>query len=378
MKSLATQPLIRVSCMNKGEKIGLVAYSDLIVHDKDNTIVALRIGGYPEAVQGMSDIIIAGCDLELQGSRTTIKVTTKGHKNYARRLSHDGVYAEGMHYLKDDVPNTIMLGDDESEGTKVALKKNLYFFCNNEDELFSELDRKLAVPLIPEFKDYFLSELQARNILQKLKVYSLGRQFEAWHMNITEDETEVAQVLEDGLKSGQITIPGDQKGNLAIFKDISTFTQYLQEFGSLIADRIKKCFPPRFNPAEETVSPEIKEVNDCVRQHAGYSLFDAQLGAAEALKRQLESDKMALLVAECGTGKTKIGSTALYAYQHSNPKRRVYDKAFNVVICPSHITGKWVREIHETIPNSYARHVTTMAEVDALYTYYQQKAKTVY
>ncbi len=72
----------------------------------------------------------------------------------------------------------------------------------------------------------------------------------------------------------------------------------------MIADRIKKCFPPRFNPAEETVAPEITEINDCVREHAGYSLFDAQLGAAEALKRQLETDKMALLVAECGTGKT--------------------------------------------------------------------------
>lgn len=65
---------------------------------------------------------------------------------------------------------------------------------------------------------------------------------------------------------------------------------------------------------------------------------------------------MALLVAECGTGKTKIGSAPLYAYQHSNPKRKTYNKPFNVVICPSHITGKWVREIHETIPNSAAMH----------------------
>ena len=72
-------------------------------------------------------------------------------------------HAEGMHYLKDDVPNTIMLGDDESGGTKVAVKKNLYFFCNNQDELFAELDRKLSIPLIPEFKDYFISELQDRN-----------------------------------------------------------------------------------------------------------------------------------------------------------------------------------------------------------------------
>ena len=154
---MATQPLIKVSCISKGEKIGLTNYSDLVVFDKDKTIVALRFGGYPESVQAMSDIVVTGCDLELQGARETLKLNTKGQKKYERRFSHDGVYAEGMHYLKDDVPNTIMLGDDESGGTKVAVKKNLYFFCNNQDELFTELDRKLSIPLIPEFKDYFIT-----------------------------------------------------------------------------------------------------------------------------------------------------------------------------------------------------------------------------
>lgn len=375
---MATEPLIKVSCISKGEKIGITNYSDLVVFDKDKTIVALRFGGYPESVQAMSDIVITGCDLELQGARETLKLNSKGQKRYERRLSHDGIYAEGMHYLKDDVPNTIMLGDDESDGTKVAVKKNLYFFCKDKDELFAELDRKLSIPLIPEFKDHFISELQNRDILERLTVYSLGRKFEAWHMEISEDEKEVAAVLEDGLKTGKITIPGTHNGNNAVFENIVTFTQYLQEFGTMIADRIKRCFPPRFNPAEETVSPEISEVNDCVRANAGYSLFDAQLGAAEALKRQLETDKMALLVAECGTGKTKIGSAALYAYQHGNPKRKAYNKAFNVVICPSHITGKWVREIHETVPNSYAMHVTSMSEIDNLYSYYLKENKSVY
>lgn len=324
---MATEPLIKVSCVSKGEKIGLTNYSDLVVFDKEKTIVALRIGGYPETVQAMSDIIITGCDLELEGASEIIEVNTKGQKNYERRLSHDGIYAEGMHYLKDDVPNTIMFGEDESsDGTKVAVKKNLYFFCKSGDELYAELDRKLSVPLIPEFKDYFISELINRKILQQLTVYSLGNKFEAWHMNVSEDEKEVAKVLEDGLKSGEIKIPGTQQGNNAIFNNIGTFTQYLDIFGSMVAERIKKCFPPRFNPAEEPVAPEINEVNDCVKKHAGYSLFDAQLGAAEALKRQLETDKMALLVAECGTGKTKIGSAALYAYQHGNPKRKVYSQ----------------------------------------------------
>ena len=376
---MSNLPLIRVSCVVKKEHIGLVNYSDMIVHDEDHNIVAIRIGGYPESVQAMSDAILGGCDLELEGSTKKINVNSKGRHNYVRRISHDGIYAEAMHYLKDDSPQSLMIGDDDkSDKESVNLNKNLYFFCKNSNELYAELDRKLSVPLIPEFKEYFISELQKRNILEHLNVYSLYKPFEGWHMNISSDESELVEILEDGLKNGQISIPYASKTDENIFHNIRSFTQYLQKFGTKIAGRIKECFPPLFNPAEEPISPEIKEVNNYVIEHAGYSLFDAQLGAAEALKKQLEKDKLALLVAECGTGKTKIGSTALYAYQHSNPNRSVYNKAFNVVICPSHITDKWVRELHETIPNCYAQHVSTMADVDHLYEIYQKGDKIVY
>lgn len=145
-----------------------------------------------------------------------------------------------------------------------------------------------------------------------------------------------------------------------------------------IADRIKTCFPPKYNPAEEPISDKLKEVNQFIIKNAGYSLFDAQLGAAEALRRQLEDNKLALLVAECGTGKTKIGSAALYAYQHSNQRRKTHKKAFNVVICPSHITKKWVRELQETIPNCIAQHAECMADIDRLYEIYQKEEQTVY
>ena len=197
-------------------------------------------------------------------------------------------------------------------------------------------------------------------------------------MSVSEDETEIAQVLEDGLKRGSITIPGARPGQEAVFRGIRSFTAYLRGFGDKIAGRIKGCFPPRFNPAEETVSPQIQEVNQYVMKHAGYSLFDAQLGAAEALKRQLETDRLALLVAECGTGKSKIGAAALYAYQHRNQYSRTVRKAFNVVICPSHLTGKWVRELHETVPNCFAQHVCSIRDIDRLYDIYQRENKTIF
>ena len=197
-------------------------------------------------------------------------------------------------------------------------------------------------------------------------------------MCVSEEESEIAVVLEDGLKSGQISIPGSDSAAKFLFSDIHSFTQYLQNFGTKIADRIKRCFPPIYNPAEEPISDKLREVNQYVMEHAGYALFDAQLGAAEALRRQLEKSKLALLVAECGSGKTKIGSAALYAYQHSNPKRRTNHKAFNVVICPSHLAGKWVRELHETIPGCFAQHIQSITDIDRLHRLYQQENRTVY
>lgn len=379
MYSVSTPPLIRVSCYSGKEKIGITNYSDMVIYDKEQSLVAIRLGGYPETVQAMSDAILGGCELELVDASGTIHVNSKGRHGFDRKITHDGVYTEAMHFLRDDPLQSLTIGEDErSDKETVKLKRNLYFFCKDETELFSELDRKLSVPLIPDFKGYFIAELQRRNLLHPLHVCCIDRKFEGWHMSVSEDEKEIAAVLEDGLKQGCIAIPGADPQTELIFSNIRSFTQYLHSFGAKIADRIKHCFPPRYNPAEEPISEKLRKVNQYVIDNAGYSLFDAQLGAAEALRRQLEQSKLALLVAECGTGKTKIGSAALYAYQHSNPKRKTDRKAFNVVICPSHITEKWVRELHETIPDCYAQHVNSMADIDRLYDVYCEKSQTVY
>ena len=379
---MPTPSLVRVRCLDADMAVGLVNYADMVVYDQEKNVVALRIGGYPETVQAMSDAILGGCELELTGSKGSLCLSSKGRRNYARRISHDGVYAEGIHWLQDDSLQSLAVGregdDPKSEKETVSLKRNLYIFCTSGDELFAELDRKLSVPLLPEFRGYFLSELKKRGLLDRLKVYCPGRKFQCWHMRVSEDESEIAQVLEDGLKDGCIAIPGSSPGQEDVFRHIPSFTAYLREFGDKIAGRIKDCFPPRFNPAEEAVSPPVQEVNRYVLAHAGYSLFDAQLGAAEALKRQLETDRLALLVAECGTGKSKIGAAALYAYQHGQPDRRTNRKAFNVVVCPSHLTGKWVRELHETVPGCFAQHVNSIRDIDRLYRLYQRENKTVF
>ena len=163
---------------------------------------------------------------------------------------------------------------------------------------------------------YFIRELKDRKILKKLNVFSTNTEFAAYAVTLKKGETQIAKVLTDGLESGEICIPNAKRDDTA-FGDIETFTQYLNAFGKDIAKKIQATFKPVFNPAEESICPELNEVNEYIKKNVGYSLYEAQLAGAEAIKRQLKKEKMTMLVSGCGTGKTKIGSAALYAYQKS-------------------------------------------------------------
>lgn len=101
---------------------------------------------------------------------------------------------------------------------------------------------------------------------------------------------------------------------------------------------------------------------------------------AEAVKRQLDRKDTALIIAECGSGKTKIGSTALGALygMRSAQHGKGLEKTFNVVMSPSHVTKKWVREIGETLPDTYAMVVRSITDLNRLYAMYEAGDKSVY
>lgn len=90
----------------------------------------------------------------------------------------------------------------------------MYIFCPAGDraELFQAVDQKTAVPLISEFREYVLAELKRRGILRPLQVKSTAQKLEAWVLRCEQGEKNIAAVLEDGLKSGAISIPGAVPG----------------------------------------------------------------------------------------------------------------------------------------------------------------------
>ena len=331
--------------------------------DGNKSLVAIRFGGYPETVLAMSDALFSGSKiaLRLPKEKSETELTTHGG-NYSRRMK-----------AGDTASECVLKVNDDEKKEKDENPRDLYIFCKDESGLFTELDSKLAVPLIPEWEEYFIRELKDRKILKRLNVFSVNAEFAAYAVTLKKDETEIARVLTDGLESGEICIPNAKKDDTA-FMDIETFTQYLNAFGKDIAKKIQATFKPVFNPAEESICPELNEVNEYIKKNVGYSLYEAQLAGAEAIKRQLEKEKMTMLVSSCGTGKTKIGAAALYAYQKSiGGGRRI-----NVITCPSHVAKKWVRELYETVPDCIASVVSSITDVDRMYELYRTTDKPVF
>ena len=380
--------LIALTYFDPGKSVRLTVYADTIILDRigaDSFISAVRFGGYPEMVKAMSDAIYGGATIEMpfNGETRQLKAIPK---QYRRQMSHDGQYAVGTLMVNDD-PQAADFPDDEDESDEAGEQQTIqprkcYLFCpaGDRNSLFRELDSKTAAPLIPEFRDYVLDTLIARGDLRQLEVFSLKEKLDAWVLELRPNDENVVEILERGLECGAISIPGASPDQPDGFEGVENITGYLNTFGVTVADRIRDQFTPLFDPASEPLSEEVLAVNDYIQQKAGYSLYDAQLAVAEAVKRQLDRKGVALIIAECGSGKTKIGSTALGALHGmwAAQSRGGAQKSFGLVMCPSHITKKWVREIGETLPNTYAMVVKSITELERLYGMYQAGDKSVY
>ena len=351
----------------------LSCYADTFVYHKasgsERNLVAMRFGGYPEQVRAMADALRKGAGVEAIVENHKIILRAQ-HNAYKRSVTHDGIYAEGTMLALDDESGE-MEDEEQMEVENPKAKRKMYIFCDegDTDSLYAELDKKSSIPLIPEFKDYILEECFKQKILVQLEVLSASVHFDAYMLEVRNDEKEIEDIVNQGLKTGRISIPGAVKNSG--FENIGTVSQYLNKYGITIANRIRESFNPLFDPSRETICDRIKRINGNLKKNVGYTLYPAQLAVAEAVKRRLDKSKVGLIVAECGSGKTKIGSVALSAHQNGK-------KCFNVILCPSHVTKKWVREIAETLPNTKAQVVYSLSDIDRAYDEYKNGKETMY
>lgn len=379
-----TEKLMKAIYSDPAQTITLTAWADTVAVDpRDNLLIAVRLGGYPEVTAGLVNAVSGGGTLSVQLDGETL-VCTPQQGRYSKAVSRDGTYAvaallwdnQSARKQGEKQQTEELEGKEQKEKTDKAQEARVYYLaCPVRDKtaLYHEIDKVSTIPMLPEFRDYMINELQARDMLAPCRVYTTGEPFAIWRLTCTPDDQNIADVLTDGLKAGVIRIPSTWPCQPDAFTEINGVAGYLWAFGFVIASRIRGQFQPLYDPAQEPLSEGVLGLDQFVAQTAGYHLYGAQLAAAEALRRRLQTARFGLLIAECGSGKSKVGSLALQAYFLQKHR-----KCLHIVLCPSHMTGKWVRELEEAIPNARAAIVRTPADMNALYAGYARGGRTVF
>ena len=116
--------------------------------------------------------------------------------------------------------------------------------------------------------------------------------------------------------------------------NITDIATYLRHHASELGTRILEMYPP----LQSVSDPTPQGLKELLR-----SPLPAQAVAVGGLVKHLRTAKSARIVGECGTGKTYMALALAHVFSVHQPYTAL-------VMCPSHITKKWAREVLKTIP----------------------------
>src|SRR5579864_4774408 len=116
--------------------------------------------------------------------------------------------------------------------------------------------------------------------------------------------------------------------------ELSTIYDYLRSHASVLGERILEEYPAlhRFG---DPISPRIEKL---LR-----TPFPAQMIAIMGVLRRWQQARTAMVVAECGTGKTLISLGAIHVHHQRSPFTAL-------AMVPPHLVEKWAREAFLTLP----------------------------
>lgn len=117
---------------------------------------------------------------------------------------------------------------------------------------------------------------------------------------------------------------------------METTFDYLRAHAVELGARILETYPPLQNTKEATAG----SLKTLLRK-----ALPAQALAITGTAKYLQSAKAARIVAECGAGKTFMALGTIHVVTDGRPSA-------TLVMCPSHITHKWAREVLQTIPRA--------------------------
>lgn len=135
-----------------------------------------------------------------------------------------------------------------------------------------------------------------------------------------------------------------------MLETISDVNGYLHQFGGALAQKIQTEAETLFKPDNDW-HPRM--------HHLLRKPFQAQADAIQGAVETLRSYNHVMCIGEMGVGKTLIGAAVPYIMENGHPPRVL-------VMCPGHLTRKWVREVRETVPGAQASIIKSLSDVLAI------------
>ena len=179
--------LMEVRYQDSAQGIMLTGYADTVIANPQYKLIGIRFGGYPEMVQGMSAAICGGATVTVSAEEQTYVLTAERGR-YRKTLTREGAYTVATILWDDKSVSRNMTEDKNEENADDSEKRNegsqtreAYLLCTagDRDALYHEIDRVSTIPMIPQFADYLIAELRARNILIRCLVRTTCEPFEA-------------------------------------------------------------------------------------------------------------------------------------------------------------------------------------------------------
>ena len=283
----------------------------------------------------------------------TYKVSKQGYDVETKKEANSD-YVHCIGYSKDKI-------NYKEDGTEEI---SIFIYCQSEDELVDKLYEKASkyssVPLLEDWKNYILLGLQEEKKVKRLTVFTSYDQAPFIAYRIDFDKEVMKKIIQRGLRLKTINIKGNNEPS-PILAEIRGLNDYLNSFGEILAEKIQTAFKPKFVPGEDEYDTFTNYVDDFMYNEANIELFEAQKSVIQAVVNDLKTNDATFMIAEMGSGKTTMG--AAIPYVHNANRSKGYNAA---VVCPSHLTPVWKREVEERIPNAKAYVVQDFKELISL------------
>lgn len=242
----------------------------------------------------------------------------------------------------------LFVGNAGQAAHAVCVHESVFSWCNGsrvvvswdgsaEEALWSLLASESPVPVRREWARWLLSEAERREEVGGLVVFGRAR---VAALRVGENFLkELGQVVSRGVRCGRLWFDGASASPSPHLAGLRSLDEYLKMFGPALGRQVVENFRPLYDPVREEPDPRFFRL---LREP-----FRAQADAGEGLVRLYREQRSALLVGECGVGKTLVGAAVPWVLYGGRPCRVL-------AMVPNHLVRKWKREVEETVPGARA------------------------